>query len=97
MLGTRYTSEYQTTKIDVTYVVQENETKCIFKSFGVFFVLVFFTILSVCCFLRHTDLIQFRTVTMLMQTNKKKEINTEQLSGKYPSDCVLERKSGCPY
>lgn len=42
MLGTRYTSEYQTTKIDVTYVVQENETKCIFKSFGVFFVLVFF-------------------------------------------------------
>lgn len=36
MLGTRYTSEYQTIKIDVTYVVQENETKCIFKSFGFF-------------------------------------------------------------
>lgn len=64
---------------------------------GFFLFWFFFTVLSVCCFLRHTDLIHFRTVTMLMQTNKKKEINREQLSGKYPSDCVLERKSGCPY
>lgn len=51
-------------------------TKCIFKFF----------------FFGHTDCIQFRMAVMLVQTKKKKEINREQLSGKYPSDYFRKKK-----